>query len=224
MSIKLCDLIFHNTDDNIILTLYLSLLLYLVYILPCTMADANAIPNYPGNYYQNAPYNKTVINKSTPILPPSILTFNPFGEKDHRLVLVDKNLTVMEDLSYNNITSRSSLISSPSSHMDVPFPNQQTELSPWFPSVPAQYCNGIFKLMIEGKLDLGKDSKLNSTGIHNFTFEIKSQNNPMSNAVDRNSIFGTLLINNTNPDVSDRGYNFDINKVYNSCKSAIYTS
>jgi hypothetical protein len=224
MSIKLCDLIFHNTDNNIILTLYLSLLLYLVYILPCTVADANAIQNYPGTYYQNALYNKTIVNRSTSILPPSILTFNPFGEKDHRLVLMDKNLTVMEDLSYNNKTSRSSLFSALFPHADAPFPNQQTDLSPWFPSVPAQYCNGIFKLMIEGKLDLGKDNNLNSTGVHKFTFEIKSQNNPMSNTVDRNSILGTLLINNTNPDVSGRGYNFDINKVYNSCKSAIYTS
>jgi hypothetical protein len=79
-------------------------------------------------------------------------------------------------------------------------------VSPWFPSVPASDCDGIFEFTVEGTAELlAKNLK---SGNHKITIKM------ISGSPD--SISGQLWIDKkTN---SDKGSKFDIDKTFNNCR------
>jgi hypothetical protein len=79
-------------------------------------------------------------------------------------------------------------------------------VSPWFPSVPASDCEGIFEFTVEGTAELlAKNLK---GGNHKITIKMISDGS--------DSINGQLWIDKkTN---SDKGSKFDIDKTFNNCR------
>lgn len=79
-------------------------------------------------------------------------------------------------------------------------------VSPWFPSVPASDCEGIFEFTVEGTANLlAKNLK---SGNHKITIKMTSDS--------PGSINGQLWVDKkTN---SDKGSKFDIDKTFNNCR------
>jgi hypothetical protein len=81
--------------------------------------------------------------------------------------------------------------------------------SPWFPSIPASSCQGIFQFTIDGIAYL---KKIN-TSQHNVTLQIESS--------DGEPVSAKLWIDRK--DNSDaKAINFDIKNIENNCKSILY--
>jgi hypothetical protein len=79
-------------------------------------------------------------------------------------------------------------------------------VSPWFPSVPASECEGIFEFTVEGTAELlSEDLK---SGNHKITIKM------ISGSPD--SINGQLWIDKKTS--SDKGSKFDIDKTFNNCR------
>jgi hypothetical protein len=79
-------------------------------------------------------------------------------------------------------------------------------VSPWFPSVPASECEGIFEFTVEGTAELLAENL--KSGNHKITIKM------ISGSPD--SINGQLWIDKkTN---SDKGSKFDIDKTFNNCR------
>jgi hypothetical protein len=79
-------------------------------------------------------------------------------------------------------------------------------VSPWFPSVPASDCEGIFEFTVEGTAELlAKNLK---SGNHKITIKMISDS--------PDSINGQLWIDKKTS--SDKGSKFDIDKTFNNCR------
>ena len=107
------------------------------------------------------------------------------------------------------LQQQSSPSSSPSSS-SLPSSIPSKKSSPWFPSIPASSCQGIFQFTIDGTAYL---KKINPSQ-HNVTLQIESTN--------ENSVSAKLWIDRKgNSDA--RPINFDIKNVENNCKNTLYT-
>jgi hypothetical protein len=82
-------------------------------------------------------------------------------------------------------------------------------MSPWFPSIPASSCQGIFQFTIDGTAYLRKINQRQ----HNVTLQIESTNG--------DSVSAKLWIDRKN-NSKDNGVNFDIKNVENNCKQITY--
>jgi hypothetical protein len=102
--------------------------------------------------------------------------------------------------------------SSPSSSPSLSLPSSPSskKSSPWFPSIPAYSCQGIFQFTIDGTAYL---KKINSSQ-YNITLQIESTN--------RESISAKLWIDRKD-NSNARPINFDIKNVENNCKNILYT-
>ena len=85
-----------------------------------------------------------------------------------------------------------------------------SELSPWFPSVPASACKGIFQFTIDGTAHLNDQHFKNAN--HNITIQLTSING--------NSIAGKFWIDKKGN--NDTGIDFNINNISNNCKYVIF--
>jgi hypothetical protein len=85
-----------------------------------------------------------------------------------------------------------------------------SELSPWFPSVPASACKGIFQFTIDGTAHLNDQHFKNAN--HNITLQLTSING--------NSIAGKFWIDKKG--YNDNGIDFNINNISNNCKYVIF--
>jgi hypothetical protein len=85
-----------------------------------------------------------------------------------------------------------------------------SELSPWFPSVPASACKGIFQFTIDGTAHLNYPHIKNAN--HNITLQLTSING--------NSIAGKFWIDKKG--YNDNGIDFNINNISNNCKYVIF--
>lgn len=79
-------------------------------------------------------------------------------------------------------------------------------VSPWFPSIPASDCEGIFEFTLEGTANL--QAKNLKSGNHKFTIKMASDNT--------DSISGQLWIDKkTN---NEKGTKFNVDKTFNNCR------
>jgi hypothetical protein len=85
-------------------------------------------------------------------------------------------------------------------------PQGSKMVSPWFPSIPASDCEGIFEFTLEGTANL--QAKNLKSGNHKFTIKIASDNT--------DSISGQLWIDKkTN---NEKGTKFNVDKTFNNCR------
>jgi hypothetical protein len=85
-------------------------------------------------------------------------------------------------------------------------PQESKLVSPWFPSIPASDCEGIFEFTIEGTADL--QSKNLKSGNHKITIKMASDS--------PGSINGQMWIDKKN--TNDKGSKFDVDKTFNNCR------
>ena len=79
-------------------------------------------------------------------------------------------------------------------------------VSPWFPSIPASDCEGIFEFTLEGTANLqAKDLK---SGNHKITIKMTSDNPDL--------ISGQLWLDKKSN--NDKGSKFDIDRTFNNCR------
>jgi hypothetical protein len=121
----------------------------------------------------------------------------------------------MQSSSQNPLADPSNAQSSPSSYGQLSMPSSSnhqppSELSPWFPSVPASACKGIFQFTIDGTAHLNYQHFENAN--HNITLQLTSING--------NSIAGKFWIDKKG--YNDNGINFNINNIFNNCKYVIF--
>jgi hypothetical protein len=114
-----------------------------------------------------------------------------------------------------SIPSSSGQLSIPSSSGQLSIPSSSghqtsSELSPWFPSVPASACKGIFQFTIDGTAHLNYPHIKNAN--HNITLQLTSING--------NSIAGKFWIDKKG--YNDNGIDFNINNISNNCKYVIF--
>jgi len=108
-------------------------------------------------------------------------------------------------------------------------------ISPWFPSIPAIYCKGTFKLIIQGKISpiASHDSHLSLPTSKEIRIEIMTSDKlPLGGlATNMRSISGNVTINsNLTRDSQDEGYdqlvgnnnNLKIDRILNNCQSLAY--
>jgi hypothetical protein len=85
------------------------------------------------------------------------------------------------------------------------------KVSPWFPSVPASSCKGIFQFTIYGTAHL-KIEALDNSRQHNITLQITSAN--------RDSVSARLWIDENY--YTEKGIDFNIKNMSNDCKYILY--
>ena len=101
----------------------------------------------------------------------------------------------------------SELTQEPSANFQDSVGLQESKLvSPWFPSIPASDCEGIFEFTIEGTADL--QSKNLKSGNHKITIKMASDS--------PGSINGQMWIDKKN--TNDKGSKFDVDKTFNNCR------
>jgi hypothetical protein len=99
------------------------------------------------------------------------------------------------------------LIQDPSSsNQDSIGPQESKMVSPWFPSIPASDCEGIFEFTIEGTADL--QSKNLKRGNHSITIKMTSDS--------PGTINGQMWVDKKN--INDKGSKFDVDKTFNNCR------
>ena len=185
-----------------------------------------SFPNRPLNESTNTFF-------ATPALPSFI--YDPFDESQSRVVRLDKNSTMLESTtSYAlNHTKDLSLLSGV--HPTSGTEGYDNLISPWFPSIPAVYCKGVFKLIIQGKLSPipERNPQLAQPSDKEIRIEIISSDKlPLGDlATNRRSISGSVTIaSNLTRNSQDDGYdqlignnnNLRIDKVFNNCKTLAY--
>jgi hypothetical protein len=79
-------------------------------------------------------------------------------------------------------------------------------VSPWFPSIPASDCEGIFEFTLEGTANLQAENL--KTGNHKITIKMTSESPDLIN--------GQLWVDKTSN--NDRGSKFDVDKTFNNCR------
>jgi hypothetical protein len=79
-------------------------------------------------------------------------------------------------------------------------------VSPWFPSIPASDCEGIFEFTLEGTANL--QAKNLKSGNHKITIKMTSDSPDLIN--------GQLWVDKKSN--SDKGSKFDIDKTFNNCR------
>jgi hypothetical protein len=109
-----------------------------------------------------------------------------------------------------SLQQQSSPSSSSPSLSSLPSSPSSKKSSPWFPSIPAYSCQGIFQFTIDGTAYL---KKINPSQ-HNVTLQIESTN--------RDSVSAKLWIDRKD-NSNARPINFDIKNVENNCKNILYT-
>ncbi|MGI8831437.1 MAG: hypothetical protein ACR2IS_02225 [Nitrososphaeraceae archaeon] len=85
-------------------------------------------------------------------------------------------------------------------------PQESKLVSPWFPSIPASDCEGIFEFTIEGTADL--QSKNLKSGNHSITIKMTSDS--------PGAINGQMWVDKKN--INDKGSKFDVDKTFNNCR------
>jgi hypothetical protein len=121
----------------------------------------------------------------------------------------------IQSSSQNSLADPSNTESSPLSTGQLSMPSSSmhqppSELSPWFPSVPASACKGIFQFTIDGTARLNDQHFKNAN--HNITLQLTSVNG--------NSIAGKFWIDKKG--YNDNGIDFNINNISNNCKYVIF--
>lgn len=171
---------------------------------------------------------------ATPTTPSFI--YNPFEESQSRVVRLDKNSIMLESTtSYAlNHTKDLTLLTGANpaqggeSYLDL--------FSPWFPSVPAVYCKGTFKLIIEGKISPipGRDATVAPPSNKEIRIEITSSDKlPLGEVTsNKRAISGNVTIsNNLTHNSEDDEYdqwvsnnnNLQISRVFNNCQTLAYS-
>ena len=79
-------------------------------------------------------------------------------------------------------------------------------VSPWFPSIPASDCEGIFEFTLEGTANL--QAKNLKSGNHKITIKMTSDSPDLIN--------GQLWVDKKSN--NDKGSKFDIDKTFNNCR------
>lgn len=101
----------------------------------------------------------------------------------------------------------SELIQEPSTKFqDSVEPQESKSVSPWFPSIPAADCEGIFEFTLEGTADI--QSKNLKRGNHSITIKMTSDI--------PGSINGQMWVDKKN--INDKGSKFDVDKTFNNCR------
>jgi hypothetical protein len=85
-------------------------------------------------------------------------------------------------------------------------PQESKMVSPWFPSIPASDCEGIFEFTLEGTANL--QAKNLKSGNHKITIKMTSDSPDLIN--------GQLWVDKKSN--SDKGSKFDIDKTFNNCR------
>ena len=85
-------------------------------------------------------------------------------------------------------------------------PQGSKMVSPWFPSIPASDCEGIFEFTLEGTANL--QAKNLKSGNHKITIKMTSDSPDFIN--------GQLWLDKKSN--SDKGSKFDIDKTFNNCR------
>jgi hypothetical protein len=86
------------------------------------------------------------------------------------------------------------------------------KLSPWFPSVPASLCQGIFQFTIDGTAYIKNQHLTNQK--HNITLQITSTN--------QDSIAAKLWIDRNK--YNDDGIDFNIKNIADDCKYLMFNN
>jgi hypothetical protein len=90
---------------------------------------------------------------------------------------------------------------------DDPVVSEESKMvSPWFPSIPASDCEGIFEFTLEGTANLQAENL--KTGNHKITIKMTSESPDLIN--------GQLWVDKTSN--NDRGSKFDVDKTFNNCR------
>ena len=88
-----------------------------------------------------------------------------------------------------------------------PLGNEESKMvSPWFPSIPASDCEGIFEFTLEGTADLQAENL--KTGNHKITIKMTSNSPDIIN--------GQLWVDKKSN--NDKGSKFDVDKTFNNCR------
>jgi hypothetical protein len=93
------------------------------------------------------------------------------------------------------------------SSLDLPAETEDPKMvSPWFPSIPASDCEGIFEFTLEGTANLQtKDVK---SGNHKITIKMTADSADLIN--------GQLWVDKKSK--NDKGSKFDIDRTFNNCR------
>jgi hypothetical protein len=90
---------------------------------------------------------------------------------------------------------------------DDPVESEESKMvSPWFPSIPASDCEGIFEFTLEGTANLKAENL--KTGNHKITIKMTSESPDLIN--------GQLWVDKKSN--NDKGSKFDVDKTFNNCR------
>ena len=184
--------------------------------------------------FPNRPLNESNNTFSATPAAPAII-YNPFEESQSRVVRLDKNSTILESTTSYALNHSKDLSFLSGAHPNSGRNGYLDLISPWFPSIPAVYCKGMFKLIIEGKISPipGPDHHLELPTNKEIRIEINSSDKlPLGNsASDTRSISGNVTISsnltrNNQDGESDQwiSNNSDlrIDRIFNNCQTLAY--
>jgi hypothetical protein len=201
----------------------------------------NLIPSYfplftegPKFSFPNRPLNDSNNTFSATPAAPSII-YNPFEESQSRVVRLNKNSTILESTTSYALNHSRDLSFLSGAHPNSGRSGYLDLISPWFPSIPAVYCKGMFKLIIEGKIIPipGRDHVSQQPSNKEIRIEINSSDklpfgNPASNtrSISGNVTISSNLTRNNQDSESDQwiSNNSDlrIDRIFNNCQTLAY--
>jgi hypothetical protein len=150
---------------------------------PFSLLGASNYPTSPSGLYPQSlfpPSSAPVIPSPFPVPPPSLFPPARYSPQE------------VQD-------------SSPGS--EAPIESEKSKMvSPWFPSIPASDCEGIFEFTLEGTANLQAENL--KTGNHKITIKMTSDSPDLIN--------GQLWIDKKSS--NDKGGKFDIDKTFNNCR------
>jgi hypothetical protein len=184
--------------------------------------------------FPNRPLNESNSSFSATPAPPAII-YNPFEESQSRVIRLDKNSTILESSTSYALNHSKDL-----SFLSGANPNSGNNgyldlISPWFPSIPAVYCKGMFKLIIEGKISpiLSRNHNVELPSNKEIRIEINSSDklplgNPASNTrtISGNVTISSNLTRNNQDSETDQGISsnsdLSIDRIFNNCQTLAY--
>lgn len=184
--------------------------------------------------FPNRPLNESNNTFSATPAAPAII-YNPFEESQSRVLRLDKNSTILESTTSYALNRSKDLSFLSGAHPNSGRNGYPDLISPWFPSIPAVYCKGMFKLIIEGEISPipGRNHHLELPSNKEIRIEINSSDKlPLGNsASNTRSISGNVTISsnltrNNQVGESDqwisKNSDLRIDRIFNNCQTLAY--
>ena len=100
---------------------------------------------------------------------------------------------------------------------------QQQQISPWFPSIPAIACGaGLFSFNIEGLPDKGVNIPINDEKLMALQIELDKDNRGLF-FTSSNDVSGKIFVGKDNIK-TNQGDDFDVKNLFNNCRTLAFSS